>query len=152
MSKLNVSYRSDPPLQFSDIVALLATGRAPSSDPSLAARTSGATQNWDQMGPSALVGQALASPVAGRLQRFFGVSKIKIDPQLPGVDSNPQARLTIEQQITPDLTFTYITNVTRSNPQVIRVEWSFNKQWSAVALREENGLFGLDFYYKKRFK
>ncbi len=152
MSKLNVSYRSDPPLQFSDIVALLATGRAPSSDPSLAARTSGATQNWDQMGPSALVGQALASPVAGRLQRFFGVSKIKIDPQLPGVDSNPQARLTIEQQVTPDLTFTYITNVTRSNPQVIRVEWSFNKQWSAVALREENGLFGLDFYYKKRFK
>jgi len=152
MSKLNVSYRSDPPLQFSDIVALLATGRAPSSDPSLAARTSGSTQNWDQIGPSALVGQALASPVAGRLQRFFGVSKIKIDPQLPGVDSNPQARLTIEQQVTPDLTFTYITNITRSNPQVIRVEWSFNKQWSAVALREENGLFGVDFYYKKRFK
>ncbi len=152
MSKLNVSYRSDPPLQFSDIVALLATGRAPSSDPSLAARTSGTSQNWDQLGPSALVGQALASPVAGRLQRFFGVSKIKIDPQLPGVDSNPQARLTIEQQVTPDITFTYITNVTRSNPQIIRVEWSLNKQWSAVALREENGLFGMDFYYKKRFK
>src|SRR5207302_7131387 len=82
MSKLNVSYRSDPPLQFSEIVALLATGRAPSSDPSLAARASGTAQNWQQMGASALVGQAIANPVAGRLQRFFGVSRIKIDPQL----------------------------------------------------------------------
>jgi translocation and assembly module TamB len=151
MNKLNVSYRSDPPLQFSDIVALLATGRAPTSDPSLLARETGAAQGWQQMGASALVGQALANPVAGRLQRFFGVSRIKIDPQLTGVVS-PQARLTLEQQITPDITFTYITNITRSNPQVIRIEWALNRQWSVVALREENGLFGMDFYYKKLFK
>jgi translocation and assembly module TamB len=151
MNKLNVSYRSDPPLQFSDIVALLATGRAPSSDRSLLARETGAAQSWQQMGASALVGQAIANPVAGRLQRFFGVSRIKIDPQLTGV-VNPQARLTLEQQVTPEITFTYITNITRSNPQVIRIEWALNRQWSVVALREENGLFGLDFYYKKRFK
>jgi translocation and assembly module TamB len=151
INKLNVSYRSDPPLQFSEIVALLATGRSPTSDPSLVASRSGAPQSWQQMGASALVGQALASPVAGRLQRLFGVSKIKIDPLLTGVD-NPQARLTIEQQVTPEITFTYITNLSNSNPQVIRIEWSVNKQWSAVALREENGWFGVDFLYKKRFK
>lgn len=151
MSKLNVTYRSDPPLQFTDIVALLATGRAPTSDPTLAASQAGAAQTWQQLGASALVGQALASPVSGRLQRFFGVSKIKIDPTLTGI-TNPQARLTIEQQVTPDITFTYITYLTQSNPQVIQVEWSLNKQVSLVALRDENGLFGLDFYYKKRFK
>jgi len=54
--------------------------------------------------------------------------------------------------VTPDITFTYITNVTTSNPQVVRVEWSLGRNWSAVALREENGMFGLDFYFKKRFK
>ena len=75
----------------------------------------------------------------------------RIDPTLPGVENNPQARLTLEQQVTPEITFTYITNVTQSNPQVIRVEWAFAKQWSVVALREENGLFGLDFFFKKRF-
>jgi len=150
MNKLNVSYRSDPPMQFSDIVALLATGRTPSSDLSLAARQSGAAQSWQQMGASALVGQAIANPVAGRLQRFFGVSRIKIDPQLTGIE-NPQARLTLEQQITPDITFTYITNVTRSNPQVIRIEWAVNRRWSVVALRDETGVFGVDFYYKRRF-
>ena len=68
------------------------------------------------------------------------------------MESNPQARLTLEQQVTPELTFTYITNVTNSNPQVVRVEWAFSRQWSVVALREENGLFGVDFFYKRRFK
>ena len=79
------------------------------------------------------------------------MSQLRIDPTLPGVENNPQARLTLEQQVTPEITFTYITNVTQSNPQVIRVEWAFAKQWSVVALREENGLFGLDFFFKKRF-
>lgn len=103
------------------------------------------------MGASALLGQAIASPVAGRLQRFFGVSQLRIDPSLPGVENTPQARLTLEQQITPEITFTYITNVSTSNYQVVRVEWAFSKQWSAVALREENGIFGIDFFFKRRF-
>ncbi|MGA9627112.1 MAG: translocation/assembly module TamB domain-containing protein, partial [Bryobacteraceae bacterium] len=152
LDKLTLTPRSDPPLQFNEIVALLATGRNPTSDPALLAAQSTTPQSWQQMGASALLGQAISSPVAGRLQRFFGVSNLRIDPTLPGVETNPQARLTLEQQVTPDLTFTYITNVTTSNPQVVQVEWSFSRQWSAVALREENGLFGLDFFYKRRFK
>ena len=80
------------------------------------------------------------------------MSNLRIDPAIGGVENNPQARLTLEQQVTRDITFTYITNVTQSNPQVVRVEWSLGRNWSAVALREENGEFGLDFYFKKRFK
>jgi translocation and assembly module TamB len=151
LGKLNLTPRSDPPLQFNEIVALLATGRTPTGDPTLLAQQATAPQSWQQIGASALLGQAIASPVAGRLQRFFGVSRLRIDPTLPGVESNPQARLTLEQQVTPDITFTYITNVTNSNPQVVRVEWSFAKKWSVVALRAENGVFGIDFFYKKRF-
>jgi len=152
LTKLTLTPRSDPPLQFSEIVALLATGRAPTSDPSLLAQQSSEPQSWQQMGASALLGSAIANPVAGRLQRFFGVSKLRIDPTLSGVENNPQARLTLEQQVTPAITFTYITNVTSSNPLMIQVEWAISKQWSAVALREENGLFGLDFFYHRRFK
>jgi len=151
LNKLNLTPRSDPPLQFNEIVALLATGRNPTSDPTLLAEQSTTPQSWQQMGASALLGQAITNPVAGRLQRFFGVSNLRIDPTLPGVETNAQARLTLEQQVTPDLTFTYMTNVTTTNPQVVRVEWSFSKKCSAVVLREENGLLGLDFFYKRRF-
>jgi len=150
---LNLTPSSDPPLAFNEIVALLATGRAPTGDPTLLAQQNSTPQSWQQAGASTLLGQAIASPVAGRLQRFFGVSSLRIDPTISGgVENNPQARLTLEQQVTRDITFTYITNVTTSNPDVVRVEWSFGKNWSAVALREENGMFGVDFYYKKRFK
>ena len=152
VSKLNVSYRSDPPLQFSDIVGLLATGRTP-NDATIAARQPTAPQqSWQQMGASALVGQAIANPVAGRLQRFFGVSKLQIDPTISGITGNPQAKVTLEQQITPDITFTYITDVANAQEQVIRVEWDFSPHWSAVALRDQNGEFGVNFLYKKRFK
>jgi translocation and assembly module TamB len=150
MDQLKLAYRSDPPLPFSDIVSLLATGKAPTTDPVLAAKEPAAPeQSWQQMGASTLLGQAVANPVSGRLQRLFGVTKLKIDPKITGAENTPQARLTMEQQITRDLTFTYIQDVTASNPQVLRVEWAIDPTWSAVALRQENGQFGIDFYYKK---
>jgi translocation and assembly module TamB len=142
---------SDPPFTYEEIISLLATGRTPSSDPALLSAQSTSPSAYQQSGPNSLLGSALATPVTGRLQRFFGVSSLRIDPTIPGIDANPQARLTLEQQVTPDVTFTYITNVTTSNPEIIQVEWAISKKWSAVALREENGMTGLDIFFKKRF-
>ena len=152
LSKLNFSYRSDPPLQTNDIIALLAVGRTPLTSGAIAASQAGGSANYLSTGTSALLSQAISAPVAGRLQRFFGVSHIKIDPQLTDVTSVPQARLTLEQQISKDITLTYITNLTRTQEQIIRVEWDLDRQWSVIALRDENGAFGVDFQYRKRFK
>ncbi len=150
ISKLNVSYRSDPPLQFADIVALLATGRTPTA--ATLSTDTGQPQNFQQLGASALLGQALANPAADRLQRFFGVSRIKIDPQLTGITGSPEARLTIEQEVTPQLLFTYVSNVASTSTQLIRVEWNFSPSWGAILTREENGYVALDFAFRKRFK
>ena len=151
LSKLNLTPRSDPPLQFSEIVALLATGRTPTDSASLSSGQNTAAPAWQQSAGSALLGEAISSPVTGRLQRFFGVSRLRIDPTLPGTEFNGTARVTLEQQVTPDITFTYITDVTTSNPQVVSVEWAFAKHWSVVAQRDENGLVGMDILFKKRF-
>ena len=76
---------------------------------------------------------------------------MKIDPSLSSVENRAQARITLEQQVAKNLTFTYITDVSRTNQQIIRMEWTLNRRWSVQATREENGLFGLDFLFKKRF-
>ncbi|MCS7316029.1 MAG: translocation/assembly module TamB [Bryobacteraceae bacterium] len=152
LNKTTVTYRSDPPLPFSDVVALLATGRAPSTAPGLSAARSEFAQSWEQAGASALVSQAITSPLAGRLQRFLGVSRLKIDPTVRGIENTPEAHLTLEQQITPDVTLVYITNLARAQQQTIRLEWDFTRNFSALAVREANGLFGVDFLYKRRFK
>ena len=149
--KPNLSARSDPPLQWADIVALLATGRTP-TDPTLAIRNTGQSSSLQQMGAQTLLGEAISNPVGGNLQRFFGVSRIKIDPQLVGITGSPEARLTIEQQVTPDLLFTYISDVSSTSTQLIQIQWDFNRKWSAILTREENGYVGIDFAYKKRFK
>jgi translocation and assembly module TamB len=152
MDRMKLSYRSDPPMQMSDLISLLASGKLPSTDPVLAAHAPAAPQqNFEQAGASTLLGQAVANPVSGRLQRLFGVSKLKIDPQITGASNTALATMTLQQQITRDITFTYIQDVTQSNPQIIRMEWAIDPHWSAIAQRDQNGIFDLDFFYKKRF-
>ncbi len=152
INKLNLSYRSDPPLQSNEIIALLAVGRAPGTNSSLASSQTVSQQSALSSSTNSLLGQAIAAPISGRLQRFFGVSRLKIDPLLSGVNAVPQARLTLEQQISKDITLTYVTNLAQANQQLVKIEWDINRNWSAVAIREENGVFGIDFLYKKRFK
>lgn len=153
VSNLSLTYRSDPPLQFTEVVSLLAAGKAPTSDPVLVAhQPDTASQTLPQMGASALLGAAIANPVAGQLQRVFGVTQLKIDPTFTSGSELPQARLTVQQQITPELTFTYVTNVARSDPQIIRVEWAIDDYWSAMATRQENGMVAVDLFYRRRFQ
>jgi translocation and assembly module TamB len=155
LNKLNFSYRSDPPLEASDIIALLAVGRTPSTAGPLASTQAATNINNSYLGlgdgSNSLLSQAIA-PNSGRLQKFFGVSHIKIDPQLNDVTIVPQARLTLEQQVSSDVTLTYIQNLSVSDQQIVRIEWDFSRKWSAVALRDENGAFSIDFQYRKRFK
>jgi translocation and assembly module TamB len=152
LDHLTLTPSSDSSLNYNDIISLLVTGRPPTSDPALLSGQNALGPGaFQQMGASALLGQAIAAPVTGRLQRFFGVSSLRIDPTIPGIDANPAARLTLQQQVTPNITFTYITSVTTTNPQIVQVEWALNSRWSVVALREENGETGLDFYFKKKF-
>jgi translocation and assembly module TamB len=47
---------------------------------------------------------------------------------------------------------TYITDVTTTQYQVIQIEYTINREFSVVALRDENGTFGLDVVRKTRFK
>lgn len=155
LNKLNFSYRSDPPLEASDIVALLAVGRTPSTAGPLGTVSSATNVNYSILGmgtqSNSLLAQAI-TPNSSRLQKFFGVTHIKIDPQLTDVTIVPQARLTMEQQVSSDVTLTYIQNLEISDQQIVRVEWDFSRKWSAVALRDENGAFSIDIQYRKRFK
>jgi translocation and assembly module TamB len=152
IDKLKLTYHSDPPLEFQQLVSLLAAGKTPTTDPIIASQQPPAPQqSFEQSGASAIMGQAL-NPVSGRLQRLFGVSKLSIDPQIVGATSNnPQATLTLQQQVTHSITFTYIQDVSQSTPSAIRIEWAVNPQFSVVAQRDVYGEFSVDFFYKKRF-
>ncbi len=147
--RLAVNYSSDPPLQSNEIIALLAVGRDPTSN-QVGGQLGSANASFGNAG--SLLGEAVSEQLSNRLQRFFGASRVKIDPTLDADNNLPAARLTLEQQISRDITLTYITNLNRTQEQTVRIQWDFNRQWSAVAVRDTNGLFGIDFLYRKRFK
>ena len=152
MDDLKLTYRSDPPLSFEQIVQLLATNTTP-SDPTIAAhQPTPPQQSLGQMGESALLGQAVANPLASRVQRVFGLTQFKIDPSFSGSNGQPSARVTLQQKIASNVTFTYITDVTQTNSEIVRVEWDLTPKFSVVALRDFNGNVSVEFFYKFKMR
>ncbi len=149
--KLTVNYSSDPPLQSREIIALLAVGRAPNTTaPTYDISAAAGTTGFGDAG--GILGQAVSEEISSRLQRFFGASRLKIDPTMTGIDNLPEARLTFEQQVSRDINLTYITNLNRTQEQIVRLQWDLSPRWSAIAVRDSNGLFGVDLQFRKRFK
>jgi translocation and assembly module TamB len=149
--RLNINYRSEPPLPKSDIIALLALGRTNQESAQLQEQ-SGQSAFSDQA--SALIlSQALNSTVSSRFQRLFGASNIKIDPQGLTTETTPISngpQITIEQQFSNNLSLTYSTNVSQSSQQIIQGEYYVNRNVSVVGTRDQNGVISFDLRVRHR--
>jgi translocation and assembly module TamB len=151
--RLNVNYRSEPPLPKSDIIALLALGRTSQESEQLQ-QQSGQTPFTD-VATAMIINQAINQTVSSRVQRLFGVSRIKIDPQGLTTETNPTARgpqVTIEQQFANNVSLTYSTNVSQSSQQIIQGEYYFTRNISAVGTRDQNGVVSFDVRIRRRRK
>jgi translocation and assembly module TamB len=153
MSKMNSSYRSDPPLSSTDIISLLALGG-----------TAGESMNPARMGTSqyqpsvsagsssALIGQALNATMSSRAQRLFGVSRVKIDPNVGEALNSGLARVTVEQQISNRLTLIYISSLNQTAQQIIQFEYNLDKGVSIVGVRDQTGVVSFEVLLRKRRK
>ena len=151
--RLNVNYRSEPPLPKSDIIALLALGRTSEESEQLQ-QQSGQTLFNDEAS-NLIINQAINSTVGGRMQKLFGVSRIKIDPQGLTTETNPTGRgpqITIEEEFANDLSLSYSTNVSQSSQQIIQGEYYFNRNLSVLGTRDQNGVVSFDVRVRRRKK
>jgi translocation and assembly module TamB len=146
--RLKIAYRSDPPLPTEDIVTLLAFGYARQQQ----AMATGTTHPVTTVGATALLSEALSTQVSGRIQRLFGVSRIKIDPNVGGIGTAGGARITVEQQLTPELTLTYVTNTSSSQQRIIQLEWAVTDKIAVLGARDQNGIFAMELRFRQRFK
>ena len=153
MNNLKLSYHSDPPLRFDEIVGLLAAGKEPTSDPNIVANQAAPPQqSVANMGESAILSQAVSSPLASRLQRVFGIDRLSVNPAFVSGSALPETQLSLQQRIANTITFTYSQDLSQSNSELVRVEWALSPRFSAVATRDENGIFGVDFFYKRQYR
>jgi translocation and assembly module TamB len=147
-----VTWQSEPQLPQADVIALLALGRT--QEESAAAAANGSSFGFGGDASNLLINQALNSTVNSRLQRLFGASRVKVDPQGLASETNvvrgPQ--VTVEQQVASNLTLTYSTNVSVSNQQIIQVEYNITRTMSIVGLRDQNGVVSFVFKIRRRRK
>jgi len=151
--KLNVTYRSEPPLPSSDIIALLAFGRTQrEAEGQVSGSQSASSETFAESASNAILGEALNAAVSSRVQKLFGISRIKIDPNLggTGTEGNPNARLTVEQQISKNVTVTYLTNLSQYAQEVLQVEYNINKSVALVAVRDYTGVLAIDLRIRQR--
>ena len=146
---LRATWRSEPPLPEADVIALLALGRTREES---AAAQSGGSFGLGGEASNLIINEALNSAVNSRLQRLFGASRIKIDPQglasATNIVRGPQ--VTIEQQVASNITVTYSTNVSVASQQIIQVEYNVSRNVSIVALRDQNGVVSFDIKIRQR--
>lgn len=144
---LKTNYSSDPPLPAPDIINLLAFGQT--REQAQIEATEG-TNTMTETVSNAILGQAINNAVSNRMQKIFGVSRVKISPELGGAQTNPTAQLTIEQQVSDKITVTYISNLTQSSQQSIFVEYYFNRNISVLGGRDQYGVVSINLRVRQR--
>jgi translocation and assembly module TamB len=147
----NVTYRSEPPLPTSDIIALLAFGQTTGQS----AQLNQSQSAFNSETSSAILSAALNATVSNRVQKLFGVSRIKIDPQGLTTETSPTQTgpaVTVEQQVKNNFTLTYTTNVAQASQQIIQVEYNITRNVSIVAVRDQNGVVSFDVRMRQRKK
>jgi translocation and assembly module TamB len=147
--KMNVTYRSDPPLPEADVVALLALGRTGSQQRLYTQQQEQALANPTT---DALLGGALNATVSSRVQRLFGAGSVKVDPNYLGALGNSTSRIIVEEQLGRSLTLTYATNVNTTSQQLIQADVAINRHVSLQLARDESGVFSVVLKATQRFK
>jgi translocation and assembly module TamB len=147
--KLAVTYRSDPPLPESDVVALLALGRTENQQRIYTMQQEQALSNPTT---DALLGGALNATVSSRIQKLFGAGSVKVDPNYLGPFGNSTSRIIVEEQLGRNLTLTYATDVNTTGQQLLQAEIAINRHVSLLVARDESGVFSMVVKATRRFR
>ena len=129
----------DPPLPPVDIINLIARGQTTEE----AAPPS--------MGANSVIANGLASQVSGKMEKLAGLSSLQIDPLLGGNNSNPSARVALQQRVTKNFLFTFSTDITSAEQEIVQGEYQINKRWSVSATRDAGGGFSVDGKFHSTF-
>jgi translocation and assembly module TamB len=147
--KLNVTYRSEPPLPEADVIALLAQGRTQSEQQANVQQQQNAGDNPTT---ELLLGGALNATVSNRVQRLFGTGAVKVDPNFIGTLGNSSARVTVVEQIGSNLTFTFASNVNTTAQQLVQAEIAVNRHVSLLVTQDESGIFSMVIKIRRRYR
>jgi len=173
--KPKLAMRSNPPLPELEIVSLISggqtreeianqqlamqrplAGQSQPGQPGQPAPSSNlnvpSSERVFQSGAASILFDMLQQRVGNRLGLLSG-SKVRIEPfQVGAAQTGPGTRITLSQQVTPDLSVTYSQDLSSNREQVVTIEYFVSRNTSVVATRDELGNLGLDVRHRIRIK
>jgi len=138
IEKLQTSYVSDPPLPPIDIINLIARGQT---------TTEGAPTSF---GASEVLAAGLGQ-VGNQVTKLTGIAGLQIDPLIGGDNANPSARVGIQKRVTKNFIFTFSTDVTQPQSEIVQGEYQLTKRWSVSVVRDQSGGFSMDGRFHTNF-
>lgn len=139
LDRLTTSYVSNPALPTADIISLIYRGQTVQEAASAGTSTD-----------SLLAGSA-ASEFSSGLRNLTGISSLQIDPLLGGAGTNPSARIAVQQRVTKDFLFTFSTDVTQPESEIILGQYQFTPRWSVNVERDQLGGISVDGQLRTKF-
>jgi translocation and assembly module TamB len=145
ISRLRTTYTSDPALPPADIINLVTRGQT----------TEAAAAQPSQplsLGAESLLASTVGSQVGSKVAKVAGISQLQIDPSLGANNGqNPGARIAVQERVTGNLFVTFATDITSTQRQAAEAEYHLNPRWSLTGVRDQNGGFSAQAYYRKKF-
>jgi translocation and assembly module TamB len=143
LDRLRTNYTSDPALPPVDIIHLLAFGKTTAQSAATAAPAT--------LGAESVIANGLSSQVSSRIEKLAGISQLQIDPSLGGNNSNPGARVAIQQRLTSTILFTFATDLTDTQDAVVQVKYQTRGRLSLSLTRDEYGSLAIEAKIRKKF-
>ncbi len=142
--KTETVLRADPELPEPDILALLVTGKTLD-------QIRGQEFEVAQSQVLSYLTGRVGSSLGRRLEGATGLSRVRIEPNLIAAETNPGARLTVGQDITPQFNLVYSMDLVNSSDQVYIAEYDLTKRFVTRSVRQEDGSWRFDFRHDLQF-
>jgi translocation and assembly module TamB len=139
VDKLQISYVSDPALAPVDIINLIARGQTTEEASS------------SSFGADSILAAGVASQLGSGVEKLAGISSLQIDPLLGGNNTNPSARIALQQRVSKNFVFTFSTDVAQPQGEIIQGDYQITKRWSVSAERDEYGGFTAEGRFHTNF-
>lgn len=143
LDRMRTNYTSDPALPPVDIIHLLAFGTT--------TEEAAATATPASLGAESLIANQLAGQVSNRLEKLTGISQLELDPSLGGNNSDPGARVAIQERVASNILFTFATDLTDTQNEVVQVKYQTKGRLSFTLTRDEYGSYALEIKTRNTF-
>ncbi len=146
LERFNLTLVSDPPLNETDILALLTVGKTTEE-------LAGAEQAVGTTEAASFATGQVQDVIEERLQEAMGFERFQVDPYYSSSKASAGPRLTVSKRFWEDsLYVTYSTNLATTEEQLFQIEYILNKNISLVGERDESGRYGADIKFRFEFK